>query len=72
MRNTLKLWSALPISNYKGVNMKILVKPTFGREYGRILVMKGNRVVISLHYRHQKHKDIIINEINHVIGEYNE
>ena len=52
--------------------MKILVKPTFGREYGRILVMKGNRVVISLHYRHRKHKDITINEINHVIGEYNE
>lgn len=47
--------------------MNIISKPNMGREDGRIIVMKGNKVVMSTHYRNMNHRSILIDAIVEVL-----
>ena len=46
----------------------ITTKPWMDREDGRIVVYKGNKVVMSKHYRDLEHREMIINDINKTIN----
>ena len=47
--------------------MRLLIKPWPGREDGRLVVVKNNRVVFSKHYRNLSHVQLLISEINEVL-----
>lgn len=47
--------------------MRILTKPWMGKENGRLVVVKHNKVVFSVHYRNAAHREQLIKEINLVI-----
>lgn len=45
------------------MEIRIITKPWSNREDGRILVMKGFKIVFSKHYRNLKHRSLIIKDI---------
>ena len=51
--------------------MDIVFKPWFGKESGRILVVKHQTVILSKHYRNSSHRTLIVNDIKEVINESN-
>ena len=47
--------------------MQIIAKPWANRIDGRILVIKHNKVVLSLHYRDMEHREVLIKEIKEIL-----